>query len=273
MILPKGKLVGIYRGKPLDFVDRVRKGYLKIYWKDSNDIYQASMVVEDGKITMGEVEFVKSKRSVRGRDILKVISNIDYAVIEVYSVDSKEMESIHTMNDESYKLEREEERKTKEAEKDVEKVTEGEVERAVEEKEEEGKTMETENFEDFILNLNDFTGVVKGIGKDRTAVVYVKDGRIVGAKVSLNGEEFEGVSALYYLDFPAKVTLKEMESLNVDDRIKVEFALDKDEIAKRYDIKPPDEKEIEEVLSVLNELKFEKEKILDRFTKFFRRKS
>ncbi len=258
MILPKGEFIGIYRGKPLEYVDRVSKGYLKISWKDSNDIYLGYLVVENGRVVMGELEFIRSKKSVKGKDAFEIISNIDYAVIEVYSVDPRGLQSIYSMNDESYRVEVEKE----EVEEEVKK----------EEKEEIEKVIETRNFEDFILNIKDFSGIVKGMGEDRTATIYVKDGKIVGAKVSLNGEEFGGASALYYLDFPAKVVMKELNDVNVDENIKVELTLDKSEIIKKYDIKPPDEEEIREFLSALEELKVEEGRFFDKFKKIFKKK-
>lgn len=274
MILPKGDFKGIHRGKPVEYVDRVRNGYLKISWKDSNEIYLATLVVENNSVVMAEVEFVKSRKTLKGNEALELISNLDYAVVEVYSLDSRSLQSIYTMNDESYLI----------------KSTETEVERKEEEEKAEYKEIEekvvtekvvteVDNFENFILNLKDFSdvvntnfsGIVKGIGKDRTATVYLKNGRVVGARVVMDGEEFEGPSALYYLDFPAKVVLKELEDVNVDESARVEISLDKSEIIKKYNIKIPDKKEIEEVLSVLNELKFEKERFVDKFKKFFKK--
>jgi len=255
MILPKGNFIGIYRGKPSDFFDKVKNGYLRISWKDSEDIYLASLVVKEGKPTMADLEFVKSKKVLKGKDAFDKLLNVEYAVIEVYSVESRDMQYVFSANDETLLIESP---KTREHVK-TESKEKSEVEESV----------ETDNFEEFVLNIEDnFTGVVKGVGKDRVATVYIKDGELVGAEVSFDNEKFEGVSALYYLEFPAKVIIKELDDVKVSERIKVELTISREDIIRRYGIKLPDEKELEEVLKSLYELSFEeKEGILSKFSK------
>jgi hypothetical protein len=276
MILPKAEFLGIFRGKPIEYCDRIRNGYLKISWKDSDDIYSASVVIRNGEPIMADVEFIKSKRILKGKEALERIFRVDYAVVELYSVDSGDIRKIVSMNDESLLIKVEEavkkEEKVERKEKKVEeKVVKGEKEGVEEVK---GVTKEVNNLEDYILNIKDFTGILKGIGKDRVATIYLKNGNIIGAKVELENEVFKGLPALYYIEFPAKVIMKEVGDVDkyVDEECRVErFLRDKKEIIEKLGIKPPDEEEIKEILSVLNELKFEG-KFVNKVLRFFKKR-
>ena len=57
-----------------------------------------------------------------------------------------------------------------------------------------------ENLEEYVSNLDNFTGVVYATGDNFTAEVYLDSGKIVGAKVTADGRTFEGNSTLYYLN-------------------------------------------------------------------------
>jgi len=253
MILPKGDLIGIFRGKPLDFLDRVRNGYLRVSWKDPEDIYSSSIVLKDGNPIMADLELVKSRRVLKGKEAFEVVKDVDYGVVEVYSLDSREVSRLISMNDESYLI--------------IEKAEEVEKVEEVKEVEE----LHVENFEDFILSIGEFSGVVEGFGEDRVATIYIKDGDLVGARVRVNGNEFLGVSALYYLEFPARVVMREGD-VSIDENCKVQIVTDREKLMERLGIRL-DEKEIDEVLNVLNELKFEeRRRFFDKISKFFRRR-
>jgi hypothetical protein len=282
MIVPKGQLIEIVRGSPKDSLSKIRYGYLKISWKDENDLYSACVVLSDGKPILADLEGVKSKTLLKGKEALDRILNLDYGVVEIYSVEKRDIPRIISMNDTATKVEIE----TKEKLEEIATEREGAVEErpkeevikkkevvTVEEKEEDPSIRS--NVEEFIFNLKeDFSGMVSARGEDRDALIYVKNGKIIGVKVLFNNnEEYKGLSALYYLDFDAKIVVKELDDVErfVDESLKVELITDKEKIIKKYNIKIPDENEIEEILKTLQELSFEEKRFKDKLIKFFKK--
>jgi len=81
------------------------------------------------------------------------------------------------------------------------------VEKCVEEKTE--KTVA--NFEEFVYSLKDFTGICRGFEGDFEAIVYIKGGEVVGAIVRDGELEIKGEAALFYLDRPLEVEVKECD--------------------------------------------------------------
>ncbi len=88
--------------------------------------------------------------------------------------------------------------------------------------------------------------------------------------VKTDNDVYEGLSALYYLDFPAKVYVRKGD-FNIDDSIKVDLKRTKEEIVKKYKIRVPDEGEIDEVLKSLYEMGDENRGRFRKLLKFFKR--
>ena len=282
MIVPKGELLGIFRGKPEEFFNKVDNGYLKISWKDSDELYSACVVFKNGIAVFADLELVRSKRVLKGKEALKKILTTDYGVIEVYKLSEKQVSLVSLMNSEDVvihqKVEEKPESKTALAD-ETKKVRVEEKEEIKEEKKKEEEKFEVvENFEEFVYNLeDDFSGIIVAKGDDREATLYVKDGVIIGAKVKFNDTEYLGLSALYYLDFKGTITRRKLDDVEkyLTDEVRIdEISLDKDEILKKYNITPPDEKTVERFLKILNELSAptEKKKILRKLFKLFKTK-
>jgi len=269
MITPKGELLKIERGKPEEFFDVVENGYLKISWKDDEDVYSACVVFKDGVAVFADLECVKSRRVLRGKNALSKIVTVDYSVVEIYRLTKKDISLIALMNDEGIAVE-----KIEEVKEEVEEKPE-EVQEEKEERKDMDESKKVKSVEDFVYGLEDFTGMVIAKGDGIEAILYVKDGVILGAKVSLDGEEYLGLSALYYLDFEGEVTCKGLEDVErfVDDEIKIgKIAMDKDDILKKYNIPKPNEREIETLLRLLDEVTVteEKKKIFKKLSNFLK---
>ncbi|WP_457549174.1 DUF2226 domain-containing protein [Archaeoglobus sp.] len=271
MILPKGNLVEILRGKPIDYFDRVKYGYLTVSWKEGGEIYSASVLIKNGEPVMAELELIKSRKTLRGLEALREVEKVDYAVVEVYSLSAEDVNKAITMNDETLVVAHITERKLETQEQKAEepaKPVKSELHESEEESEKEVGV--TENFEEHILReFKGFTGIIKGIGNDRVATIYMKNGKLVGAKVSIGNETYEGLSALYYLEFPAKVVVKELNDVQVDENCKVDaerLRVNKSELLKKLKINVSEE-EVEKVVRVLEELSSEEPKGWKRFFK------
>jgi hypothetical protein len=263
MIVPKGELLGIFRGKPQEFFNKVDNGYLKISWKDVDDICSACVVFKDGIAVFADLEFVKSKKILKGKDALKRILSVSHGVIEVYKLNEKQISLVALINSEDIAVNQQETTV-------VEKL-DGKTEQPEEE-----EFKEVENLEDFIYNLEeDFTGIIIARGEDREATLYIKDGMIIGARVKFNNNEYLGLSALYYLDFKGNITCEKLSNIEryVSDELKISnILLDRNEILRKYNIVPPDEKTVENLLKILDELytPVEKWKIFRKLMKIFK---
>ncbi len=276
MILPKGNLVEILRGKPTDYFDRIKHGYLIISWKGNGEIYTASILIKNRKPVMVELELVKSRRTLGGLEALKEVEKVDYAVVEVYSLSAEDVDKAVTMNDETLLVVHKETTQITKKETQEQKVEKpAEVVKPELHESAEKEVGVTENFEEYILKeLKDFTGIVKGVGNDRVAIIFVKDGELIGAKVSIGNETYEGLSALYYLEFPAKVVVKELNDVQVDEKCKVDvkrLKVNKSELLKKLKIDLSEE-EIEKVVKVLEEIGSEEPKGWKKFFKIRKKK-
>jgi len=238
MITPKGRLIGIERTEPKQAFEKLRRGYALVSWKDSGDIYIGCVVFDDGKPILADLEFVKSKNVLKGREALERILNVEYATIELYELDRDMLAYAISMNEDTK----------------IEEVEEKEPEIPKEEERKEPKltlTIES-NLEDFLSTIGNFTGLLVAKSDDREVKVYLKNGNIIGAEARIAGEKYKGKSALFYLNFHGKIFCYDVEDVDslVSDDIKTEetLAVDREEILRKYKIKLPTEIEIEELL-------------------------
>jgi|GEM_PF-1776197 hypothetical protein len=241
MLTPKGKLVGIYRTDPKQAFEKLSRGYALVSWKDAEDLYIGCVVFDEGKPILADLEFVRSKIVLKGREALERILNVEYATVELYELEKDRVVYAVSINRDS-KIEVEE------------KVTE----KPKEERKELKVAFTTEsNLEEFLSTVGDFTGLIVAKGEDREAKIYLKNGIIVGAEARIDGEKYKGKSALFYLDFHGKIICYEVDDVDNliggDVKIEEKLLVDREEILRKYRIKLPSDEEIRNLIKFVKD--------------------
>jgi len=247
MLLPKGKLIKIYRcGTPREFLKESITGFVQFSWKDGNELYIGTVVLLKGKPILASVEMVKSKREIKGEKALQIIAERENAAIEVYTLSQHELELTLKTNVDAAITTPEKESTTR---------TPKSHSRHQQPRPQRAKILKPvvsgleENLNRYLSTIGTFTGVIQAEGVNRQATVIVKNGKIVGAEVTYDKEVLRGNLALQFLDFYGKISAYEG---NVDDLLSENpevRILNREELMRKYNIKPPSEDEIERIIA------------------------
>jgi len=200
MLVPSAKKVDSFVGSIGDV--KLKNGYVKVHLRDESGEYKGIVVFKDGEPILASLEEVNLRKKYRGSEALNIILN-KVLEINVYRLSRREVEIVEYFN-KAYVIGAKESL-------DVEVPIKIEV-----------GCERVENLEEYVNNLDNFTGVIYATGDNFTAEVYLDSGKIVGAKVNTDGRTFEGNSALYYLNKSCFVRRKRKKEVEVPDSCKVE---------------------------------------------------
>ncbi len=210
--------------------------------------YEGVVVLKDYEPVLAELKELNFEKVWKGSEALeKMFGNVVYA--ELYKLSKKEVEYTEYMN-KSYAV--------------TEAVALEGAEDAVAVHRFENilsicsvSSNEVESLEEFLKTLNDFSGIVYASEKGYIAELYIKDGKIIGARVVVDNVEFKGNSALFYLDRPCKVTVRKSLAVEklIPDSIRVEDVEDVD-IESTIEIDERLDKLIAQIKEVKGRLKF-----------------
>jgi hypothetical protein len=222
--------------KPVEFT-----GYVKIAYKIGRAFYLGHIFFFRGEPFIAGLEEVIGKIKILGIDAFKMMLDFKQPLVDVYRLDDEKISLCIEYNpDESFL--RDVEELKEEPEYPVLRygiVADNLVE-------------STEaNLRAYITELKDFTGVVSAKANDKEAIILLRNGKIRGAAYFDFGEAFSGTLAVNLLDFKAKIEsyAKEAEEIERVIRKNPEIEVfDREELFKKYRIKPPEEEEIDKLL-------------------------
>ncbi len=201
MILPKGELVEVKRGvNPKNIFKINLTGYIQFSWRDDKDLYLCSILIRRGNPVLASVEFVKSKKEIKGKKALELINTVQNATVEIYKLTDDKIELAIKMNKDAILSNNEGMTKSMTSSSKTQKINSIS---------QQGSTpviagIEV-NLSEFISTVKLFTGIIKAKGENKEAILVVKRGKIVGAKVIDGSKVFFGSSALSKINFNGKI--------------------------------------------------------------------
>jgi hypothetical protein len=276
MLLPRGKLTGVYRnGTPSDFLKKDVTGYIQFSWKDGSELCIGTVVMLKGEPVLASVEMIKAREEIKGDKALQIINEVNIATIEVYSLPHNKLElALKTNKDAVLSTGG---KSTPESTSAARSTSGTEVRqtakrqrqqlqrRSVQSRQPQQPQQKTERIASittgkpvasletdlnrYLSSISMFTGIIQAEGEDRQALVIVKNGKIVGAEVVYGGEVLKGNVALQLLDFRGKIAVY---NENVDRLLRENpeiRILNREELMRKYRIKPPSEDEIERLIN------------------------
>ncbi len=201
MILPKGELVEVKRGiNPKNIFKINLTGYIQFSWRDDKDLYLCSILVRRGNPVLASVEFVKSKKEVKGKKALELINAVQNATVEIYKLTDDKIELAIKMNKDAILSNNEGMTKSTTSSSKTQKIN------SISQQESTPVIAGIEvNLSEFISTVKLFTGIIKAKGENKEAILVVKRGKIVGAKVIDGSKVFFGSSALSKINFNGKI--------------------------------------------------------------------
>jgi hypothetical protein len=222
--------------KPMEFT-----GYIEVAYKIGRAFYLGHIFLFKGEPFIAGLEEVIGKIKILGIDAFKMMLGFKQPLIDVYRLDEDKIPLCVEYNPEEAFLRDVEELK-EEPEYPVLRygiVADNLVE-------------STEaNLKSYIARLKDFTGVVTAKADSKEAIVLLQNGKIKGAAYFDVGEAFSGTLAVNLLDFKAKIESYAKRAEEVEKVIKRNPEIevfDREELFKKYRIKPPEEEEIDKLL-------------------------
>jgi len=274
MLVPKGRLVKICQNKnPREFLDENITGYVQFSWRKNGDLYIGTVVMHEGSPVLASVENVKSRSEVKGDEALEIIKNVDNAAVEMYELTQYELELTLKTNGDARVVKcssagsgesgKTDERAGEKAEKTRARSRSAEEPGTSRVKEEKVRTDSgtkkqrklkpllsgvEANVREYISSLGSFTGVLQAEGINGKCAVLLKNGNVVGVEVVAGDDVYRGNIALPLLDFRGKITLYKDDVDTLLEQYPEVRVLNREELMRKYNIRPPTEEEIEQLI-------------------------
>jgi hypothetical protein len=244
-------------------------GYVEVAGKRNGELHIGTIVFLDGEIVIAGLENVITKSEFFGEKALMSIAELEKTNYEVFQLDNSKIKLAYEFNPkESYLIEPVREEK-------IEKETIREPYHTLPDTTILTKPPATEtreNLLNFISKLENFTGMIKARAGNEEIILFLEDDTIVAAMLNRGVERIKGAPVLKFLSTEAQIKIypksaEEVERLiNKSPEMRVIYSeiepgitfaeteeVKREEVLRKYGIKPLSEKEIEGVLKTTDQ--------------------
>lgn len=233
-------------------------GYVEIGGRKGEDLISGTIIFQNGNPVIAGAENVKTNKKYMGAYALKLLLSLEKIEYNLFQLEEKDMKSIFKFNPPDTRLKLFEPKTQAKEETEIKPEVISEI-RPVEFEEEDVVLK-------YISQLSNFTGLIKARASDQEMVLLLRDGDIVGAILNTNMGIIKGTPVLKYLSTKAKIKKYEKKPEDIDTmlsrspEIRVVYEpiepekdveeLRREDLLRKYNIKPPSEDEIESVLDL-----------------------